>query len=79
MKIFRKAFIFSLVFLLVFLVFGCKKSEPREKTQEETPKPAEKKADVDYPELTEFNGEPSVGRNRKGGFHTTSFNHSTIG
>ena len=60
MKTFRKAFIFSLVFLLVFLVFGCKKSEPGEKTQEETPKPAEKKADVDYPELTEFNGEPSV-------------------
>ena len=61
MKALKKIFIFSLLFLLVFLVFGCGEDNGGNTDKpDDTPKPTEKKPDVNYPALTEFNGEPSV-------------------
>ena len=64
MKLLKKLFIFSLLFLALFLAFGCgEEKEPEETGKEEEPqidKPTEKKPDVELPELKEFNGEPSI-------------------
>ena len=69
MKTMKKIFIFSLLFLLVFLFIGCGDSkepepdpgvdpgtDPGSKPQE----PTVKKPDVNYPELTEYLDEPSI-------------------
>ena len=64
MKTLKKIFIFGLLFLLVFLAFGCgKEEEPTpEPDPEPTPEPtpAKKTPDVDYPALTEYLAEPSI-------------------
>ena len=62
MKTLKKLFIFSLLFLLVFLAFGCgKEEEPTPDPEPEpTPTPAKKTPDVDYPALTEYLAEPSI-------------------
>ena len=63
MKVSKKFFVFSILFMLIFFIVGCgdneKENNENDKPNEEEPK-VEKKADVNYPELKEFNGEPSI-------------------